>query len=257
MNTPITTALHVRNFQDRLVVLAPIIGTILGRRILVSGFGAFGDVFTQDAVGAGVIDMPDQSYIVSCDFNRDDLVIFTSTSSWLMKYTNNDSVPFVLNQIDNSRGSSTPYGTITYQNITKSQSQRGFIATDGYSIKRTDDKIPQFSFNEIEQSEYNKCQAGSVDEDRDHYLIYPPTGEITFPPANRILISNYEEFNYSIYRIPLSTMGEFQTAVAVTWADLSIYDTWYDMASIYGNWNAFAYAQDLRLLSVEASMERS
>lgn len=243
LNTPITTALHVRNFQDRLVVLAPIIGTILGRRILVSGFGAFGDVFTQDAVGAGVIDMPDQSYIVSCDFNRDDLVIFTSTSSWLMKYTNNDSVPFVLNQIDNSRGSSTPYGTITYQNITKSQSQRGFIATDGYSIKRTDDKIPQFSFNEIEQSEYNKCQAGSVDEDRDHYLIYPPTGEITFPPANRILISNYEEFNYSIYRIPLSTMGEFQTAVAVTWADLSIYDTWYDMASIYGNWNAFAYAQ--------------
>jgi hypothetical protein len=79
---PIDTALHIFQFKDRLVVLYTTEkGVQYGRRIRISGTGAFSDIFTIDAIGAGVIDIPSQSFISSADFNRDDLVIFTRTET--------------------------------------------------------------------------------------------------------------------------------------------------------------------------------
>lgn len=238
---PIDTALHIFQFKDRLVVEYTIEdGTQFGHRIRISGTGAMGDVFTQDAIGAGVIDIPADTFISSSDFNRDDLLIFLKQESWVMKYTQNDVVPFALDRLDGSRGSEAPYGTITYLNRTNALSPLGLIITDGYSVERADDKIPDYSFNEIDSDNFNLCFAGSVDKDRDHYLIHPSMGQTK---SDRILITNYEEDNYSIYRIPLSCMGNYIVSFDVTWDDLLIYNTWDEMASIYGNWNAFAFSK--------------
>lgn len=241
LNTPIDTALHIFQFKDRLVVEYTIeSGTQFGHRIRVSGTGAFGDVFTTDAIGAGVIDVPADTFISSSDFNRDDLLIFLQDESWVVKYTGNDVVPFTLDRLDSSRGSQAPYGTITYLNRTNALSPLGLIITDGYSVERADDKIPDYSFNEIDSDNFNLCFAGSVDKDRDHYLIHPSMGATK---SDRILVTNYEEDNYSIYRIPLSCMGNFIVSFDVTWNDLLIYPNWDALASVYGNWNAFAFSK--------------
>ena len=241
LTTPITTALHIFQFKDRLVVLYTRENSIdYGLRIRISGTGAMGDVFTSSAIGAGVIDIPADTFISSADFNRDDLLIFLQNEPWALKYTQNDVVPFALNRIDGSRGSQAPYGTITYLNRTNAISPLGLILTDGYSVERADDKIPDFSFNEVDADFFKLCFAGAVDRDRDHYLIYPTMGETK---SNQILITNYDEDNYTIYRIPLSCMGEFVEAFDVLWSDLLIYETWDEMASIYGNWNAFPYSK--------------
>ena len=241
LNTPIETALHIYQFKDRLVVAYTIEGsTQFGLRLRISGTGAMGDVFTTDAIGAGVIDIPSSTFISSGDFNRDDLLIFVKQETWVLKYTGNDVVPFTLDRIDGSRGSEAPYGTITYLNRTNALSPYGLIITDGYSVERADDKIPDFSFNEIDSDNFNLCFAGSVDKDRDHYLIYPSMGQVK---SDRILITNYEEDNYSVYRIPLSCMGNFVVSFDISWNDLNIYSTWNEMATVYGNWNAFAFSK--------------
>lgn len=242
LTDPIQTALHIWQFKDRLVVAYTIEngGTHYGLRLRISGTGAMGDVFTTDAIGAGVIDIPAQAFISSGDFNRDDLLLFLGEDTWVVKYTQNDVVPFALDRIDGTRGSQAPYGTITYLNRTNAASPLGLIITDGYSVERADDKLPDFSFNEIDSDNFNLCFAGSVDKDRDHYLIYPTMGETK---SNQILVTNYEEDNYCVYRIPLSCMGNFIVSFDVTWNDLSIYETWDEMASVYGNWNAFAYSK--------------
>lgn len=240
LNTPITTALHIYQFKDRLVVAYTIESVQFGLRLRISGTGAMGDVFTVDAVGAGVIDIPASTFISSGDFNRDDLLLFLKEESWVVKYTGNDVVPFALDRIDGSRGSEAPYGTITYLNRTNALSPLGLIITDGYSVERADDKIPEFSYNEVDSDNFNLCFAGSVDRDRDHYLIYPSMGQVK---SNRILITNYEEDNYSIYRIPLSCMGNYIVSFDITWNDLTIYNTWDEMATVYGNWNAFAFSK--------------
>src|SRR5581483_8340656 len=131
---------------------------------------------------------------------------------------------------------------ITYLNRTTAASPRGLIITDGYRVEREDGEIPDFSFNEVDGLNFTLCFAGSVDADRDHYLIYPTPGQTPGSEiSTRILVTNYDEDSFSIYRLPLSCMGTYVSTHFVTWSDLSIFPTWEAMAEVYGDWNSFAY----------------
>lgn len=243
------SALLIFQFKDRLICLRTTEnGTVFPQRIRITGLGANADVFDQengsgDPTGAGVIDIPDGTWIMGAAFNRDDLVIFTQASTWVLKYTNDDSIPFIIDKIDESRGSDAPFGAITYLNRTSAVSRRGLIISDGYRVERQDELIPDFSYNEVEQNNFNLCFAGSVDADRDHYLIYPDADQPSDVHSTRILVTNYDEDNYSIYRLPLSCMGNYITSFGVTWDDLLVYPNWDAFAAVYGNWNSFSYSK--------------
>lgn len=226
--------------KDRLLLLRTTEnGTIYPQRIRISGTGQSCDDFRTSATGAGFIDIPDGTWINGAAFNRDDVIIFTQASVWTLKYTGNDTTPFVLDKIDESRGCDATFSVITYLNRTSAASPRGLIISDGYRVERQDEEIPDFSFNQIDGDNFDLCFAGSVDADRDHYLIYPPQGETI---SKRILTTNYDEDNYSIYRLPLSCMGTYVTAFDITWNDLLIYPNWATFADAYGDWNSFAFA---------------
>ncbi len=233
------TCSWMAEMKDRLLLLRTTEnGTIYPQRIRISGTGASSDDFTTAATGAGFIDIPDGTWINGASFNRDDLIIFTEASTWVLKYTGNDTTPFVLDKIDESRGCDATFSAITYLNRTSAASPRGLIISDGYRVERQDNSIPDFSFNEIDGANFALCFAGSVDADRDHYLIYPPPDQAE---SKRILTTNYDEDNYSIYRLPLSCMGTYVTAFDITWNDLLKYPNWESFAAAYGNWNSFAY----------------
>ncbi len=238
------TCLLMTNYKDRLLLFRTTEdGTIYPRRIRISGTGASSDDFRETATGAGLIDIPDNTWIFGIAQNRDDIIIFTQGSTWVLKYTGNDTTPFVLNRIDESRGSEAPFAAITYLNRTSAASTRGLIMTDGYRVERQDEDIPDFSFDEVYGKNFDLCFAGSVDADRDHYLIYPPQGEAE---SKRILTTNYDEDNYSIYRLPLSCMGTYVTAFDIDWNDLTAangFPNWDAFGSKYGNWHSFAYSQ--------------
>lgn len=226
-------------FKDRLLMLRTTEnGNIYGQRIRISGTGASCDDFRTSATGAGFIDIPDGTWIQGASFNRDDLIIFTEQSTWVLKYTGNDTVPFVIDRIDESRGCEAPFSVITYLNRTSAASTRGLIITDGYKVERQDEEIPDFSFNQIDGDNFKLCFAGSVDANRDHFLIYPPP---TQSESKRILVTNYDEDNYSVYRLPLSCMGTYVSSYDLTWNDLLIYPNWDAFAAAYGDWNSFAY----------------
>jgi hypothetical protein len=235
----VLTCSYMVNMKDRLILLRTTEdGTIFPKRIRISGTGANSDVFDSSATGAGFIDIPDGTWIQGASFNRDDLIIFTETSTWVLKYTGNDTTPFVLDKIDESRGSDATFSAITYLNRTSAASKRGLIISDGYRVERQDTLLPDFSFNEVDGTNFALCFAGSVDADRDHYLIYPPAGQEI---SKRILITNYEEDNYATYRLPLSCMGNYITSFTITWNDLLSYPNWDALAADYGDWNSFAY----------------
>ena len=239
------TCLLMVDYKDRLILLRTNEdGTVFPRRIRVSGTGANCDNFDTSATGAGFIDIPDNTWIMGCAFNRDDLIIFTEGSTWTLKYTGNDTTPFVLNKIDESRGSQAPFAAITYLNRTSAASPRGLIMTDGYRVERQDLSIPDFSFNEVDGANFDLCFAGSVDADRDHYLIYPTQNQdVGSEESKRILTTNYDEDNYSIYRLPLSCMGTYVNAFNISWNDLLSYANWDELSNDYGNWREFSYSK--------------
>ena len=243
--TGVTTLSARLMFQlkDRLILLRTVEdGTTFGKRIRISGTGANCDVFDSTATGAGLIEIPDNSWIMAAAFNRDDLVIFTEQSTWVLQFTGSDVTPFQLTRLDSSRGSQAPFSGITYLNKTTTVSPLGVIATDGYRVERTDDKIPEYSFDSIDQENFALCFAGAVDEDRDHYLIHPAPQSST---SDTILVTNYEEFNYSVYRIALSCMGNFIEQFDITWNDLLAIPNWDQFANQYGSWEDFDFMKGL------------
>lgn len=241
------TCLLLFEFKDRLILLRTNEdGTIYPRRIRISGFGSNCDVFDDTAPGAGVIDIPDNTWIFGAAYSRDDLVIFTESSTWSLKYTGNDTTPFTLVKLDQSRGSQAPFAAINYLNRTSAASPRGLIITDGYQVERQDMSIPDFSFNEVDSQNFDLCFAGSVDEDRDHYLIYPPPDQDESTVKSlRILTTNYDEDNYSTYRLPLSCMGTYIQNFDVSWNDLipPEFENWPDFSAAYENWNSFVFSK--------------
>lgn len=243
-------ARQIFNYKDRLVLFQTIeAGTLYPRRIRISGTGANCDVFNTTVAGAGFIDIPDNTWFFGAAFNRDDLLFFTESSVWSLKYTNNDVTPFSLQKIDGTRGSSAAFGVVSYLNRTMAASPRGLIICDGYQVDRMDNNIPTFSFNDVNGNAFDSCFSGFLDEDRDVYMMYPSSGVIrpTLVPqtsSDRILVTNFEEDNYAIYRIPLSCMGSFQTAFTLLWSDLTAaqgFPNWDSLAAQYGNWNAFPF----------------
>ena len=114
-----------------------------------------------------------------------------------------------------------------------------------------DNNIPDFCFNDIKSDQFLRCFSGFLDEERDVYMIYPSQGTIRPPlltngESDRILVINFEEDNYAIYRIPLSCMGNFQNAITILWSDLTAsngYPNWDALAETYGNWNAFPFSK--------------
>lgn len=240
---PLTTftALQTLVYKDRLQFQRTTEdGTIKPQRLRISGTGVNCDNFTTAATGAGFIDVPDETWIQGNAPNRDDIEFFTEASSWIEQYTGNDTVPITLKRIDESRGSNAAFGVITYLNRTTAPSKRGLIISDGYRVERSDGVIPDFSFNDIDQDNFELCFVGIVDEDRDHYLLYPTPGQTQ---SKRILTTNYEEDNYAIYRIPMSCMGTFLLSFDVTWNDLTVYQNWDQLAQAYSTWNDFAFSK--------------
>lgn len=239
------TASYMVVFKDRLILLRTTEdGTIFPQRLRISGTGASCDSFDTTATGAGFIDIPDGTWIQGATFNRDDLLIFTEASVWVLKYTGNDTTPFVLQLVDGSRGSDATFSAFTYLNRSSAASKRGLIITDGYQVERQDVSIPDFTFNEVDQDMFKLCYSGVVDDDRDHYLIYPPQNQTPGEEiSQRILVTNYDEDNYSIYRLPLSCMGTYSYAYDVSWNDLLVYENWAQFAAVYGNWNSFAFSK--------------
>lgn len=243
-------ARQIFNNKDRLILFQTIeAGVLFPRRIRISGTGAFSDTFDNTATGAGFIDIPDNTWFFGAAFNRDDLLFFTEAATWVLKYTGNDVTPFNLQKIDGSRGCSAAFSVISYLNRTMAASPRGLIISDGYQVDRMDNNIPDFAFNDVDGANFNSCFSGFLDEDRDVYMLYPSDGVVKptlVPPgsSDRILITNFEEDNYAIYRIPLSCMGNFQGAFTILWSDLTTanaFPNWDSLAAKFGNWNAFPF----------------
>lgn len=240
------------NVRDRLILFQTIENSVLfPRRIRISGTGANCDNFDNTATGAGFIDIPDNTWFFGAAFNRDDILFFTESSTWMMKFTGNDVTPFVLEKIDGSRGSAAAFSVISYLNRTVAASPRGLIISDGYKVDRMDELLPDFAYNSIRSDQFLRCFSGFLDEDIDVYLIYPSQG-IVRPPllsqgeSDRILIINFDEDNYAIYRIPLSCMGNFQISINVLWSDLTSaagFPTWDALAEKYGDWNSFPFSR--------------
>lgn len=175
----------------------------------------------QDQAGkGGYIDADTSERIISASIVNNTLIVFFQFSTWRLRYTGDQILPFIWERINSNYGSESQFGTITFDTAAFAVSRRGFIGSDTNNVKRIDEKIPDRSF----QIETGTATEGMqlVSATRDYYrkIFYwaIPSADTNQTTNNRIISYNTEEDAWSILNQSYRVFGQYKQYEDRTWA---------------------------------------
>ena len=175
----------------------------------------------HDVAGrGGYIDANTNERIVSAALVSNTLVVFFQFSTWRLRYTGDQILPFVWERINSNYGSESQFGTITFDTAVFTVSRRGFIGAEPNNVKRIDEKIPDRSF----QIETGTATEGMqlVSAARDYYrkIFYwaVPSAGTNAATNNKIISYNTDENAWAILNQSYRVFGQYKQYEDRTWA---------------------------------------
>ncbi|MGD2065705.1 MAG: ubiquitin-activating E1 FCCH domain-containing protein, partial [Candidatus Bathyarchaeota archaeon] len=196
--------------------------TIYPQRIRWSEIGNVIDAtngWRDDIEGrGGFLDIPIEQAIVTVGFIRDRIIIYCERSTWELIYTGNELDPFKLRRINTELGAESRFSQIQFDNSLLGVGNTGVHSCNGDSVVRIDDPIPSFVFD-IHNGNAGVERVYGI---RDYYneicfWTYPDSmSNPTYP--NRMLIYNYRDNNWAIWKDCYTCFGYFQRADDRPWS---------------------------------------
>ena len=189
-----------------------------------SGFAGGKDdtAWRSDQVGkGGFIDAPTSEQIVSAEFYKDTLIVFFERSTWQLRYTGNETLPFIWERINVELGGESTFSIVPFDAGIVSVGNYGIVSCDATGVKRIDQVIPDEVFDFHNGNDGPKRVYGIRDYAQQLvYWTFPNSASNpTFP--NRVLIYNYLDGSYSFFNDSLTCFGTYQAFNDTTWANLS------------------------------------
>ncbi len=230
--TTITTALDVVVYKQRLLLIKPTlsVGGVQNQSIYWSR-QQDPTAWRVDIAGqGGNEDAPTGDIIIATEFIRDVLVVFFSNSTWIFRFTGNDSAPFRWDKVNNTKSSNCPYGSVAYDERCTSIGNTGFIACDGVNVQRYDVPIIDYYETNFRQKFYSQAFSQRYDNLNQTWTLYvsqdnifPSVGGIS-PGSDKALVYNFLENTWATYKwsIPLTCLGIFARPTGRTWASFSV-----------------------------------
>jgi len=224
-------------YKDRLLALNTYEGATLAgstnfaQRIRFSQNGDPTDTtngWREDIVGrGGFIDIPTNEAIISSEFIKDTLIIKCERSSWKVIYTGNETLPFVVQQINTELGAESTFSLIPFDRGVFAVGNYGITTDDSVNVIRIDQQIPDVVFSINNDNDGVKRVYGIRNYQQQLvYWSFPNSSENpTFP--NKILVYNYVNKTYAIFNDSFTCFGYFQRGSDLTWATLG-YPSWAD-----------------------------
>lgn len=204
------------------------------------GFDSNNQAWSSDVVGkGGFIDAPTLEQIVSVEFVKDTLIVFFERSTWQLRYTGNELLPFVWEKINTELGATSTFSEVPFDKVVLGVGDVGIHACDAVNVERIDQKIPDEVFG-IQNTNNGRQRVYGI---RDYFnqLVYwtfpfvgtdynfgiddenanlpPPGVSLTFP--NRILSYNYIDQSYSFFNDSFTCFGYYQRANDLTWGSVA------------------------------------
>lgn len=189
----------------------------------------------DDIVGrGGFIDIPTNEAIISAEFIKDTLLVKCERSSWKVIYTGNETLPFVVQQINTELGAESTFSLVPFDRGVFGVGNYGITTDDSVNVVRIDEKIPDIVFDINNDNDGVKRVYGIRNYQQQLvYWSYPNSAENpTFP--NKILVYNYVNKTYAIFNDHFTCFGYFQRGSDLTWATLP-YPSWADWND---SWNS-------------------
>lgn len=249
--------LLIFSYRNRLVVLNTIEGTAFGAstqfrqrarwsqngtpypqhdplgNVITNPGGVTGDdsAWLDTQVGkGGFIDAPTQEQIVGAEFFKDTLIVFFERSTWQLRYTGNEVLPFIWERIASEFGVESTFSTIIFEDGILGIGQTGLVYSDGTTTRRFDYIIPNEVFNIHNGNNGVKRVYGIRDYTNQLvYWTFPAAqDDPTFP--NKVLVYNYLkgarekiiEGSFSFFNDSITCFGYYQPQNDTTWASKPI-----------------------------------
>jgi hypothetical protein len=223
-------------YKDRLLAFNTYEGFTLGgavqfpQRLRYSQNGDPTDQFDgwrSDIPGrGGFIDAPTSEHIVSVAFIRDILIVSTERSTWQIRYTGNEVLPFVWEKIDTEYGCESTFSTVQFDRGVLQIGRDALTVCNGNHVERIDLQIPDEVGSFVSANEGNKRVHGIRDMNIQLvYWTFNSNGDKTFP--NKLLVYNYVTNTFSIWNDHFTALGRWYRDRVIRWQDLTVeWESW-------------------------------
>lgn len=215
--------------------------TIFGWRDDIPGYGGFVDADTSER-------------IVSAAIVKDVLVVNFQRSTWRLRYTGNEILPFIWERINTQYGSESTFAAIPFDDCALNFSRYGWIAADTQQVTRIDQQIPDNSFSVDAQSQA-LTGLSYVQGIRDYYRQFAywtfPNQilDVNNPTTDQIYAYNYIDKSWTIFNpnADIRCFGTYLENQSNTWSTFNTagVDRWIDFSSSDKKWSLLGSAQNI------------
>ena len=181
----------------------------------------------------GFIDAPTNEAIVSATFYKNTLIVFFERTTWVLQYVGEYGLPFVWERISSDLGSESTFSTVLFDDGVLAVGDKAIIAATNNNTQRIDLEIPDTVYTfKNESGGKNRVQGIRDFQKEIVYWCYADGGlEGDFP--DKVLIYNYRNKTWAMFRDNITAFGQLTTPVGITWDSDASWDEAISWETIY------------------------
>ena len=157
--------------------------------------------------GGGFADAPTGEQIISARALQDVIIVFFTNSVWTLRPVPDPALPFRWDRINDFRACDGKMATVQYDRYIVALGVRGITATDGVETRRIDDRIQDFTSNEINTAQFKKVYSVRDYDNQRTWTLYSTNTTDTNVENSKALILDDDSSAYSQYVIAMNCLG--------------------------------------------------
>jgi len=211
-------AKHIFYFNERINFVVPSIVTARNQGVLYSGIkDSAGNGEKFNVSGSGLLQFSTYESIKGASILGQDLLINLEKSAKVLEITADVFNPYRIRNIPSVLGSDASFSSVAWNNIVNSVGKTGILQTDARSSLRVDNKLPNFAAERIDQ-QYFELTYGGFDRANGQFLwSYKEDNLSSDDTQDRVLVRNYEEDSWSVYKMRLTCFGATEAGQSLAW----------------------------------------
>ncbi len=156
------------------------------------------------AGGGGFVDAPTGDQIISARSLSDQIIVFFTNSVWTLRPVSDPALPFRWDKINDFRACDGKMASIGYDRFVIAIGIRGITATDGVETRRIDNRINNFTTDEVNVDYFKKVFCERSYANLRWWSLYPPIEETESKGA---LIYDDDSAAFTTYDVEMNCLG--------------------------------------------------
>lgn len=218
---PLTESQYVIWFNERLNFIVPVINAITyNQGTLYSGIrniSGNGDKF--NVAGSGLFQADTYQNITGATILGQIMVHNYNRMAYTMEKTTDAFNPYFGRALPGVLGTNAKFSAVSWDDEVQSLGKTGVLSSDGRQNVRIDNRIPNFTTDDIDQKDFNLIYGG-FDRVNGQFLWAYKSTEAPANTQDAVLIRNYEEGSWATTDQRFSVFGQTDLGLDLTWDDI-------------------------------------